>query len=64
MTIRPRSVTSPLPAAGGVPAGSLSLTYSLHDFGTPLDDTGPPESEIYDATDSLEEAAEGGANGP
>ena len=56
--------TSKLPATGGMPAGSFSLTYSLYDFGTPLDTTGPPESETYDATDSLEEAVKDGANGP
>jgi hypothetical protein len=56
--------TTKVPAAGGVPAGSFSITYSLHDFGTPLDTTGPPESEVHDATDNLKEAVKDGGQGP
>ncbi len=46
--IRRMTGTSKVPAAGGTPAGSFTLTHFLHDFGTELDTTGPPDSEVYD----------------
>ncbi len=48
--------TSKVPAAGGTPAGSFTLTYFLHDFGAKLDTDGPSSSERYDATDALKDA--------
>jgi hypothetical protein len=50
-----------LPAGGGVPAGSFSLTYDLTRFGVPLDVSRP--SSVADVTGSLEKLLKGGLLG-
>lgn len=45
--------TTKLPARGGESGGTISQTYVLSDFGTPLDVTPPAASDTYDATSTL-----------
>jgi hypothetical protein len=62
--VRRMSSTSKVPAAGGTPAGSMSFSYSLHDFGVKLDTGGPPPSERFDATEKLKDAIKNGGGQP
>jgi len=47
-----------IPAADGVPAGTISQTYELSDFGADLDLTPPDEDDVLDYTALAIESAE------
>ena len=56
---------SPSGANGAASAFSMSMNMDLYDYGTPVNVSAPPQSEVYDASGMINSAAGAGAgSGP
>ena len=59
--VRRMSSKATIPAQNGVPEGRYEMTMNFTDFGTKLNVTPPPSTDVWDASDEITKALKAGA---